>query len=114
MNTVHEIIGHCLLPATVETFRANLIKQAETHDDYAQLTRNDRAVQSAKAQRNACLAVYDDAHYGALNDICDDLSKCVIALNVACKMLGISPAVRTKAILDWEETQCERGVWKAD
>lgn len=109
--TVQEIINACLLPHTVEAFRSELIKQAEMHDDYALTTRDAKAAASARHQRNACLSIYDDAAYGALGDICADLSKCVIALNVAAKMQGISPSMRTKAIVDWQETQNSRGLW---
>jgi len=112
MNTVQEIIGAVCTPNTVESFRRELIKQAETHDDFARMTRDDRARKSAIYQKNACLSIYDDAYYVAVGDICADLSKCVIALNVACKLLGISPATRTAAIVHWQETQVANGIWR--
>lgn len=106
-NTVQQIIA-AAIAASAETFRQALIKQDEMHDDYASLARNPLARRGDIAQRDACLAAYDDVGFGAINDICDDMGKCVVALNVACKLLGISPAKRTAAIVAWQETLDDR------
>ena len=91
-----------IIARSIETdragFRASLVTQAEMHDDYANVTSDRRAAQGAIASRNACLVAYDC-------DIDDILSRCgpmVIALNVACKLQGISAAQRTAAAVEWQ------------
>ncbi len=113
--TVQEIINQAILagrvPFAPNRLAQDLRRQADQHANYARTTYNGRAKESAEASRKACLAAAEDVDYGAVNDICADLGKCVIALNAACKMLGISPAKRTAAIVAWEETRKERGDW---
>lgn len=92
-------------------FRASLVSQAETHDDYATLTRDGRARQGAEAQRDACLRAYDAIGRDDLAPseraamICRRCGDMVISLNVAAKMQELSPAVRTAAAVNWQETQ---------
>jgi len=104
MQTVQEIIGAAIAADRRDEFRALCIKQAEMHDDYARLNvcSDVRARQGAIAQKNACLHAYDYAAAGDLEAICATLGTCVIALNIAGKMLGVSPAARTAAIVAWE------------
>lgn len=113
--TVQQIISQAIsggrVPFAPNRFAQELRRCADEHADYASKTYNARARQGAETSRKACLAAADDADFGAVNDICADLGKCVVALNVACKMLGISSAKRTAAIVDWEETQKQRGEW---
>lgn len=108
--TVQEIISNAIV-AGKDQFRAALIRQAEEHDNYALTASNPLAKRGAENQRAACLRAYDHVHFGAVNDICEDMSTCIIAVNAAAKMLGISPAKRTSAIIAWDETQKERGAW---
>jgi hypothetical protein len=108
--TVQDIINSAVIGGA-ERFRAALIEQAEMHDDYASATSNALAKRGAENQRAACLRAYDHVAFGAVGDICDDRQCCIVALNVAGRLLGIAPAKRTNAIVAWEETQKERGVW---
>jgi hypothetical protein len=92
-----------------DAFRAALIKQAEMHDDYAGLSRDARAAQGARASRNACLSAYDvigqtdiDARERAFSLFRGPCGAFVVALNVACKLHDISPALRTRAATEYE------------
>lgn len=104
MQTVQEILSAAIC-ASVDAFRAGLIEQAEISDDDARRTNNLRAMQGAQARRNAALAAYDDVKFGAVNDICEDVGKLVVALGVACKMLGVSSAKRNAALVTWQEAR---------
>src|SRR4051812_36944265 len=101
MASVQDIIGG-LTAGDPEAFRRALISQAEMHDDYASSARDARAKQGAIAQRNACLAAYDAVGSGDPSAIYEDLGRCVVALNVACKLTGVPAWERTAAIVDWE------------
>ena len=103
--TVQEILAAVTGPSNVEAFRAALIKQAEEHDDYAIRSHNPSARRGAETQRAACLRAYDHARFGAINDICADFSCCIVAVNVAAKLLGLSPATKHAAVAQWDETQ---------
>lgn len=108
--TVQEIINSAMVADNAK-FRDALIWQAEAHDNYAALSRNPRAIAGAESQRSACLRAYDHAGFFALNDICDDLNTCVVALNVAAKLQGITPRIIAQALEQWHETKRQRGEW---
>lgn len=92
-------------------FRASLVSQAETHDDYVTLRPNSPGARGAIASRDACLRAYDAIGRDDLapNEraamICRRCGDMVISLNVAAKMQELSPAVRTAAAVDWQEIQ---------
>lgn len=109
--TARDIINSAIVAGATQ-FEAALRDQSAQHETYFRsMTASVRGRQGAKASRDACRAAADNVRFGAVNDICDDLAQCVIALNVACKMQGIGPATRTAAIVDWDESQRARGVW---
>jgi len=113
-----EIIAKAIAEHATE-FRAAMIAQAELHDDAADLARHPQAKRGAESQRNACLNVYDaiaggidQIPGGDLDAICNIMPNCVIALNAACKLLGIGPAARTAAIVDFDAAQRAAGIWR--
>ena len=115
---VREIIAKAITDHATE-FRAAMITQAELHDDAAKLARHSQAKRGAESQRNACLNVYDaitggidQIPGGDLDAICNVMPNCVIALNAACKLLGIGPAARTAAIVDFDAAQRAAGIWR--
>jgi hypothetical protein len=90
-------------------FRAALITQANQHADYEELSRDARAAQGARASKNACLRAYDwigrddlPAGERAACIFADTCGVFVVALNAACKLLGIPAAQRTAAAIEWE------------
>jgi hypothetical protein len=88
-----------------DKFRAALIKQAEEHDTYAELTRHAGARSGAIASKNACLRAYDIAGDHRMNPdhkaylLCSETGPAVIALNIACKLQGLPAHVRTQAAI---------------
>ena len=100
--TVEQILANAMVNGAI-ALRAELIRQAEISDDDARRTSNIRARQGAEARRNACLAAYDDAGCGAINGICADTGKLVVAVGAACKVLGVSSAKRNAALAAFEE-----------
>lgn len=101
-DRTHEMDATDILDTALQTkrneLRAELILQAEISDDDARRTNNARARQAANARKNACLNAYDDAAYGAINNILSDTGKLVVALHAACKVLGLPSAVRNAAL----------------
>lgn len=97
--------------ARPEEFRASLIRQADMHDDEVirLAFRNERAAQGARASRAACLKAYD--WIGRYDLSVGERARCVaaetgplaVALNVAAKMLSISSAQRSAALVRWDE-----------
>ncbi len=97
--------------ADANAFRTALIQQANDHADMFDVTQNQRAKQSAQVQLNACLFAYDQIGridhpiFGemtvsdAATLIANDRNASIVVFNVACKLLGISPAVRTAKIV---------------
>lgn len=96
MNAV-DIIARCANECP-DRFRAALISQAEMHDDYAAVCRDVRAAQGARASRNACLTSYDAIGSLDMDVFRNATGALVVALNVACKLLGISAAERTASL----------------
>lgn len=85
-------------------FREALIKQAEMHDNYANLTTNESARRGAIASKSACLKAYDyigdgDDARSRAETLCDETGPAVIALNVACKLQCLPPHIRTQAAI---------------
>ena len=105
MRTVQEIIGAAIAADRRDEFRALAISQANMHADYAELCRNPLAKRGAESQMGACLRSYDFAATGDVEAICATMGTCVIALNIAAKMLGVPAAARTAAIVAWEEAR---------
>lgn len=97
-----------------KAFRAALIRQADMHDDEVirLAFRNERAAQGARASRAACLKAYDwigrdDLSAGErAHCIAAETGPLAVALNVAVKMLGLTAAQRTAALMAWEDKQC--------
>lgn len=115
-----EIIQRAIDEKSAE-FRAAMIAQAEIHDDAADLASHSLVKRSAENQRRACLNIYDAIAGGIdripggdIDAIVNVISHCVIALNAACKLLDIGPALRTSAIVDWQEIQRASGIWPSD
>lgn len=84
-------------------FREALITQASAHEDYEELSTNERAKQGARSSKLACLKVYDLIGNWELtprecaNLIVEETGPAAIALNVACKLQCLPPHVRTAA-----------------
>jgi hypothetical protein len=97
-----EIIARSIL-LHPSLFRESLIKQAEMHDNYAQLSTDARARQGAEAQRNACLKAYDAVGREDADAIVSEIGPMVVALNVAAKLQCLPPHVRTAAAIEWDE-----------
>jgi len=108
--TVQEIINNAMI-ADREGLRRALIAQAEVHDNFALLTKSPLAKGSAEQMRSDCLLAYDAIEFGLLGDICNNASQCVIVLNCAAKMLGVSMRDSLNAIEAWQETQKANGIW---
>lgn len=103
-DTARQIIGRAMFAKeNAAEFRAQLIKQAEMHDDYAKLTRDHGAYRGAIAQRSACLRAYDAVGRDDLDAILSDCGTMVVALNVAAKLQGLPAHVRTAAAVAWDE-----------
>lgn len=90
-------------------FRDSLIAQAEMHDNYLQLSRNEAAKRGALTQKKACLLAYDIIGDDSQSDderadkIVANFSAGIIALNVAAKLQCLPPHVRTaSALKQWE------------
>ena len=81
-----------------DAFRAACIKQAEMHDDNERYSQNVRAKQGARASKLACLTAYDCD----IDNIMSDTGCMVIALNIAAKIIGLTPAHRTAALAAME------------
>ena len=105
MHTVQEILTAVCTQQTVEAFRAALIRQAEEHDDYAMRAHLASAKRGAETQRAACLRAYDHARFGAVNDIVNDFACCIVAVNVAAKILGLSRTKVQAAMALWDESR---------
>lgn len=84
-------------------FRAALINHAETSDSVAHITQNYSASLGNKARVSACLSAYDSVGRGDGAAIVALGSTMIISLNIACKLQGLGPAIRTAAAVDWEE-----------
>lgn len=86
-------------------FREAVIKQAEQHADYQELTRDERARQGARASKNACFAIYDAINCTVRSEreraqaIASETGPLVIALNIACKLQSLPNHVRTAALV---------------
>lgn len=109
--SVSEILAQAI-SSDANAFRTALIQQANDHADMFDTTRNQRAKDSAQAQLNACLFAYDQIGridhplFGEMTAsdaatlIANDRNASIVAFNVACKLLDISPAVRTAKIVE--------------
>lgn len=90
-------------------FRKALIKQAEQHADYVELSHNELGKRGARASKLACLVAYDtvgDEDQTArerAESICANTGTAVIALNVACKLQCLPPHIRTAAACTLDE-----------
>lgn len=111
--TAVDIITRSLI-AHPSLFRVDLIAQAEMHDDYSQLTHNERARQGANASKSACLRAYDFAGRDDLPEreraclIAAETGPAVIALNVAGKLQCLPRHLLTAAAVLLDTTPLER------
>lgn len=111
--SVIDIITRSII-AHPSMFREMLIKQAEQHDDYSQLTTNERARQGANASKRACLRAYDFIGRDDLPEreraccIAAETGPAVIALNVAGKLQCLPRPMLTAAAIMLDDTPLER------
>ena len=84
------------------TLRDRLIAQAEIHGNYNRLTSDRLAAESARTQRNACLAAYSAVGEEDIDEICGALSLMVITLNAAAKLQCLPPHMAQEAAAAWD------------
>lgn len=111
MKTVKEVIEH-VINTDASAFRAALIQQANSHADFIEMTRNQRAREGGQAQLNACLAAYDligkidHPLFGELTAadsaqlIANEFASAIVAFNIACKLAGVDYPQRTAMMVD--------------